>query len=86
MFRINPLVSILVENLEQPSLSEQVEFRNIESLVQKALAHCNYHNLLSLPHLPAKRTNGRELLMDKLSKPCCDFRRKFEYYVAKGNG
>jgi hypothetical protein len=40
---INPLVTILVENLEQPSLDEHVEFRNIESSIQKALAHCNYH-------------------------------------------
>jgi hypothetical protein len=30
--------------------------------------------------------NGKELLVDKFSKACCDFRRKFEHYVAKDNG
>jgi hypothetical protein len=53
----------MVENLEQPSLNEIVEFKNSESSTQEALAH-RCHNLLSLSHLPVKRTNGREPLMD----------------------
>jgi hypothetical protein len=38
----------MVENLEQPSLNETIEFKNSKSSIQEALAH-----LLSLPHLIA---------------------------------
>jgi hypothetical protein len=53
----------MVEILEQPSLNEIVEFKNSKSSTQEALTHC-CHNLISLPHLLARRTNGREPLMD----------------------
>jgi hypothetical protein len=53
----------MVENLKQPSLDEVVEFRNPKSSTQEALAH-QCHSLLSLPHLPTRRTNGRKPLMD----------------------
>ncbi len=72
--------------MEQPSLDEQIELKNLESSNKKALTHCRYHNLLSLPHLLEKGTNGKELLMDKVSKASCDFKRKFEHYVETCNG
>jgi hypothetical protein len=53
----------MVENLEQPSLDEVVEFRNPKNSTQETLAH-QCHNLMSLPHLPTRRTNGRKPLMD----------------------
>ncbi len=49
----HPFVSKLenmVENLEQFSLDEIVECKNLESSIQEALTH-HCHNLLSLPHL-----------------------------------
>ncbi len=48
----------MVENLVQPSLYEIVELRNPGSSTQEALAQ-GCHNLMSLPHLPAQKTNGR---------------------------
>jgi hypothetical protein len=48
----------MVENLEQPSLDEVVDFKNLESSIQVALAK-GFHDLLSLPHTPVRRTNGR---------------------------
>jgi len=53
----------MVENLAQPSLNETIKLRNSRSSIQLALAH-GCHCLLSLPHLPARRTNGREPLVD----------------------
>jgi hypothetical protein len=44
-------------------LDEAIEFKNLESSTQVALAEC-FHSLLSLPHLLTKRTNGREPLID----------------------
>jgi len=48
----------MFENLVQPSLYEIVEIRNLGSSTQEALAQ-GCHNLMSLPHLPAQKTNGR---------------------------
>ncbi len=48
----------MVENLAQPSLDEIIEFRNLENSTQVALAQ-RYHSLMSLPHLPTRRTDGR---------------------------
>jgi hypothetical protein len=53
----------MVENLEQPSLDEVIEFRNLKSSTQETLAH-QCHSLLSLPHLPTKMTNGKKPLVD----------------------
>jgi hypothetical protein len=53
----------MVENLAQTSLDETLEFRNFESSTQVASTH-GCHGLLSLPHLLARRTNGRELSVD----------------------
>ncbi len=53
----------MVENLAQPSLDEIAKLKNLESSTQVALAH-GCHNLMSLPHLPPTRTNGREPLVD----------------------
>ncbi len=53
----------MVDNLELPSLDEAIEFKNLENSVQVALAE-GFHNLLSLPHLFARRTNGRKPLID----------------------
>jgi hypothetical protein len=47
-----------VENLAQPSLDETTELRNFESSTQVALAQ-GCHSLLSLPHLPTRKTNGK---------------------------
>jgi hypothetical protein len=48
----------MVENLAQPSLDETTELRNFESSTQVALAQ-GCHSLLSLPHLPTRKTNGK---------------------------
>jgi len=48
----------MVENLAQLSLDETTKFKFFESSTQVALAQ-GCHSLLSLPHLSAKRTNGR---------------------------
>jgi hypothetical protein len=53
----------MVDNLAQPSLDEIVELINPKSSTQVALGQ-GCHNLMSLPHLPTRRTNGREPLMD----------------------
>ncbi len=53
----------MVENLAQPSLDETTELINFESSTQVVLAHGCY-GLLSLPHLPIRKTNGREPLVD----------------------
>jgi hypothetical protein len=53
----------MVENLEQPSLDEAIEFRNPKNSTHEALAH-QCHSLLSLPHLPTRRTNGRKPLVN----------------------
>ncbi len=53
----------MVENLEQLSLNETIQFKNSKGSIQEALAH-HCHNLLSLRHLPSRRTNGRKPLMD----------------------
>ncbi len=53
----------MVENLEQPSLDEVAKFKNLESSIQVTLAK-GFHGLLSLPHLLARRTNGRKPLID----------------------
>ncbi len=53
----------MVENLAQPSLDETIMLRNFRSLIQMALAQ-GCHCLLSLPHLPTRRTNGREPLVN----------------------
>jgi hypothetical protein len=53
----------IVENLAQPSLDETVELKNLECSTQVTLAQ-GCHNLMSLPHLLARKTNGREPLMD----------------------
>jgi hypothetical protein len=53
----------MVENLERLSLDEDVEFRNPKNSIQEALAH-QCHNLMSLPHLPTRRTNGKKPLVD----------------------
>jgi hypothetical protein len=50
--------SNMVENLAQPSLDEIAKLNFLKSSTQMALAQ-GCHNLLSLPHLPTKRTNGR---------------------------
>jgi hypothetical protein len=48
----------MVEKLAQPSLDETVEFKNLESSTQVALAQ-GCHSMMSLRHLPTIRTNGR---------------------------
>jgi hypothetical protein len=53
----------MVENLAQPSLDEIVEFKNYGSSIQLSLTQ-GYHDLLSLPHLPTRRTNGKKPLVD----------------------
>jgi hypothetical protein len=53
----------MVENLGQPSLDETVEFRNLERSTQVALAQ-GCHILMSLPHLPTQKTNGRKPLVE----------------------
>jgi hypothetical protein len=73
----------MVENLAQPSLDEIAELKNLET--QVALAN-GCHNLMSLPHLLARKTNGKKTISGLFSKPCCNFRRVFEDYVTKGNG
>jgi hypothetical protein len=44
-------------------MGEILEFRNLESSTQVALAH-GCHGMMSLWHLLARRTNGKEPLMD----------------------
>jgi hypothetical protein len=75
----------MVENLEQFSLDEVVELLNPKSSTQKALTH-RCHNLLSLPHLPTRKDQWKRTLSGLFSKPCYDFKYKFENYVTKGNG
>jgi hypothetical protein len=53
----------MVENLGQLSLDETIEFRNLERSTQVALAQ-GCHILMSLPHLPAQKTNGRKPLVE----------------------
>jgi hypothetical protein len=53
----------MVENLAQPSLDETVKLINPEISTQVALAQ-GCHNLMSLPHVLARKTNGREPLVD----------------------
>jgi hypothetical protein len=53
----------MVENLAQPSFDKIVELRNLKSSTQVALAQ-GCHNLMSLPHLPTQKTNGRKPLVD----------------------
>jgi hypothetical protein len=53
---INHAYENMVENLEQFSLDEVLEFRNLKSSTQVALAEGS-HGLLSLPHLPTRRAN-----------------------------
>jgi hypothetical protein len=53
---INHASKNMVENLEQFSLNEVLEFKNLESLSQVALAE-GFNSLLSLPHLPTRRVN-----------------------------
>ncbi len=48
----------MVKNLAQPSLDEIAKFRYFESSIQVALAQ-GFHKLLSLPHLPIRRINGK---------------------------
>jgi hypothetical protein len=53
----------MVENLAQPSLYKVVKLKNPGSSTQEALAQ-RCHNLMSLPHLPTQKTNGRKPLVD----------------------
>ncbi len=53
----------MVENLAQPSLDETMKFINFESSTQVASTQ-GCHSFLSLPHLFARRTNGKEPLFD----------------------
>jgi len=69
-----------VENLAQPSFDEAAKVKNPESSTQVALAH-GCHSLMSLSHLPARKTNGKEPLVEY-----CDFFRIFEDYATKRNG
>jgi hypothetical protein len=53
----------MVEYLTKPSLDETTKFKNSKSSTQLALTY-GCHILLSLLHLCAKRTNGREPLIN----------------------
>jgi hypothetical protein len=53
----------MVEKLAQLSLDEIAEFKFFESSTQVALAQ-RCHGLLSLPHLPTRRTSGKKPLVD----------------------
>jgi hypothetical protein len=70
----------MVENLAQPSFDEVAKLKNPESSTQVVLAH-SCRNLMSLPHMLAKKTNGKEPLVEY-----CDFFKVFEDYAIKDNG
>jgi hypothetical protein len=70
----------MVENFAQYSFDEVVKLKNPKNSTQVALAH-GCHSLMSLPHLLARKTNGKEPLVEY-----CDFFRMFEDYATKGNG
>jgi hypothetical protein len=68
-------------------LDETTEIKNSKSLTQVASKY-GYHSLLSLPYLLARRTYGREPLVDYsqshvVTSKCCNFKRVFEDYAIK---
>ncbi len=75
----------MVENLEQFSLDEVVEFKNSESSIQEALTH-HCHNLLSLAHLLTRKDQWKRTISGLFSKPSYDFKKIFEHCAIKGSG
>jgi hypothetical protein len=65
--------------LHKASFNEAIELKNPKSSTQVALAH-GCHSLMSC-HIHAKRTNGKEPLVEY-----CDFYKVFEDYATKNNG